>query len=142
MVEGVLAARGDDPYRAYRTVQELSEAVQAPDWEEVLIAYARCKRIVRDVKERYPLQPERLTEPSAQRLYRAYLEARERVSPDGSARELVAALRDLKDPINAFFTDILVMAEDPELRAARLGLVQHVAALPDGIVDLSRLQGF
>jgi glycyl-tRNA synthetase beta subunit len=52
------------------------------------------------------------------------------------------ALRALKDPINRFFTEVLVMAEDQDIREARLGLVQHVAALPDGIADLSRLQGF
>ena len=51
-------------------------------------------------------------------------------------------LRDLKDPIHRYFTDVLVMADDPELRRARLALVQRVAALPDGIADLSQLQGF
>ncbi len=142
VVDAVLAARGDDPLRAYRTVQDLARQVEAPDWAEVLVAYARCKRIVRDLKERYPLRSDRLNEPSAQRLYQAYLAMRDRVTPASDAANLVAVLRALKDPINAFFTDILVMAEDLDLRAARLGLVQHVAALPDGIADLSRLQGF
>jgi glycyl-tRNA synthetase len=141
-VDAVLTARGDDPLRAYRTVRDLTRQVEAADWNEVLVAYARCKRIVRDLKERYPLRPERLTEPSAQGLCLAYLAVRDRVTPAGDAADLVAVLRALKDPINAFFTDILVMAEDPDVRAARLGLVQHVAALPDGIVDLSRLQGY
>ncbi|HEX77548.1 MAG TPA: glycine--tRNA ligase subunit beta [Dehalococcoidia bacterium] len=142
VVDAVLAERGDDPYRAYVTVQDMARLVEEPDWNEVLIAYARCKRIVRDIQERYPLRPELLSEPSARRLYEAYLQAREQVSPEGDVAGLAAALRALKDPINTFFTDILVMAEDPDLRAARLGLVQHVAALPDGIADLSRLQGF
>lgn len=142
VVDAVLAARGDDPLRAYRTVQELAKEVEAPDWSEVLVAYARCKRIVRDLKERHRLQPDRLKEPSAQRLYQAYLTVRDRVTPTGGVTELVAALRVLKDPINNFFTDILVMADDLDMRSARLGLVQHVAALPDGIADLSRLQGF
>ena len=47
-----------------------------------------------------------------------------------------------KAPINRFFTDVLVMAEDPAVRQARLALVQRIAALPDGIADLSQLQGF
>ncbi len=142
VVDAVLAARGDNPLRAYRTVQDLAREVEASDWSEVLVAYARCKRIVRDLRECHPLQPDRLTEPSAQGLYRAYLAVRDRVAPTGEVAELAAALRALKDPIHAFFTDILVMAEDPDMRSARLGLVQHVAALPDGIADLSRLQGF
>jgi glycyl-tRNA synthetase beta subunit len=34
------------------------------------------------------------------------------------------------------------MADDRQVRRNRLALVQHVAALADGIVDLSRLEGF
>jgi glycyl-tRNA synthetase beta subunit len=37
---------------------------------------------------------------------------------------------------------VLVMADDPAVRQARLGLVQRVAALANGIADLSQLQGF
>ncbi len=59
-----------------------------------------------------------------------------------SVEILGTALRDLEDPINRFFTDVLVMAEDPAIRQARLALVQRIAALPDGIADLSQLQGF
>jgi glycyl-tRNA synthetase beta subunit len=35
-----------------------------------------------------------------------------------------------------------VMDEDASLRENRLAQLQHVAALADGIVDLSRLEGF
>ncbi len=49
-------------------------------------------------------------------------------------------LGDLQGPINRFFTDVLVMADDPAVREARLALVQRIAALPDGIADLSQLQ--
>ncbi|GAB4565905.1 MAG: glycine--tRNA ligase [Anaerolineae bacterium] len=142
VVDAVVAAQGDNPTRAARATRELAEAVEQPDWNDVLVAYARCKRIVRDLEERLPLAPEQLPEPSAQALLQAYHAVSDRVKGEKSVPVLVAALRDLRDPINAFFTDILVMAEDPQVRAARLALVQHVAALPDGIADLTRLQGF
>ena len=44
--------------------------------------------------------------------------------------------------INAFFDKVLVMAEDRAVRENRLGLLQKIAALPHGIADLSRLEGF
>ena len=44
--------------------------------------------------------------------------------------------------INRFFEAVLVMAEDPAVRANRLGLLQRVAALAEGTVDLSKLEGF
>ena len=142
VVEAAIAARGDDPYAAYRSATALAEAVRAPDWPEVLVAYARAKRIVRDLDEEYPLVPELYTEPAAKALYETWQKARARVDADPEVPTLVEVLRELKDTINWFFTDILVMAEDPDVRRARLGLVQRVAALPDGIADLSKLQGF
>jgi len=44
--------------------------------------------------------------------------------------------------INDGAAAVLVMAEDPGLRAARLAVVQAIAALPVGIIELSVLPGF
>ena len=44
--------------------------------------------------------------------------------------------------MHAFFDAVFVMAEEPGLRTARLASGQHIAALPDGIADLSLLKGF
>jgi glycyl-tRNA synthetase len=142
VVDAVLAERGHDPVRAARAVKALAAWVERPDWQDVLNAYARTRRIVRGLAEKHPLRPELLAEPAAQALYHAYQKARARVRPDGSVDDLMEALVDLKDPINRFFDEILVMAEDPDVRAARLGLCQAVSALADGIVDLSKVEGF
>jgi glycyl-tRNA synthetase len=37
---------------------------------------------------------------------------------------------------------VLVNADDPALRQARLALVQGIALLPESVADLSKLQGF
>ncbi len=142
VVEAAVSARGNDPYAAYRAAIALAAAVQEPDWPEILVAYARAKRIVRDIEEEYPLAPEYYTEPAAWELYQAWQKARQRLDEDPEVPTLVEVLRELKEPINRFFTDILVMADDPDVRRARLALVQRIAALPDGIVDLTKLQGF
>ena len=45
-----------------------------------------------------------------------------------------ASAKELVDPVAQFFDDTLVMAKEPELRAARLGLLASVAALaPEGL---------
>ena len=142
VVEAAVAERGNDPYAAYRAAIALEAAVQEPDWQDILVAYARAKRIVRNIDEIYPLDERYLTEPAARELYEAWRRAKERLEQDPEVPTLVEVLRELKEPINRFFTDILVMAEDPKVRQARLALVQRVAALPDGIADLSKLQGF
>jgi glycyl-tRNA synthetase beta subunit len=44
--------------------------------------------------------------------------------------------------INKFFESVLVMAEDPDVRSNRLGMLQRLAALPKPLADLSLLEGF
>ena len=144
VVAAALAERAFDPYRAAVTARDLAELVKTPDWSDVFTAYARCKRIVRSLPEVYPLAPEHYTEPATAGLYDASESANQRIS-ESSERTvglLGEVLRSLQTPINRFFTDVLVMAEDPAVRQARLALVQRIAALPDGIADLSQLQGF
>ncbi len=142
VTEAILAAQGHDPARARRAVRELAQAIARPDWIEILTAYARCKRIVRGIETIYPLQPEADLEPATQALYAALAAAQARLADRPDVPTLVAVLADLRDPINAFFEAVLVMTEDPVRRAARLAVVQAIAALPDGIVDLSVLPEF
>jgi glycyl-tRNA synthetase beta subunit len=44
--------------------------------------------------------------------------------------------------INKFFDNVLVMDKDDAMKKNRLGLIQRIAALSDGIADLSHLEGF
>ncbi|MCA9793608.1 MAG: hypothetical protein KC910_17475 [Candidatus Eremiobacteraeota bacterium] len=55
---------------------------------------------------------------------------------------LVSVLKDLQPKIDSFFDEVLVMAKEDDVRQARLALVQRVAGLPDGVADLTRLEGF
>ena len=143
VVQAALAAQGDDPAAARQTVAALAQVVTRPDWPAVLTAYARCKRIVRKLPEQYPLPAAGIDpEPAAQALLAAYQAAAPAVQAAGDVAALGAALHSLMTPINAFFDAVLVMAEEPSQRQARLGLMQQIAALPDGIADLALLQGF
>ncbi len=143
VVSAVLAEQAHDPARATAASQKLAALAQASDWSDVFTAYARCKRIVRALPEVYPVAPEHYTEPATLGLYEAWQHATRSTHHDvRSVATMGQELRDLQAPINRFFTDVLVMAEDPAVRQARLALVQRVAALPDGIADLSQLQGF
>jgi glycyl-tRNA synthetase len=145
VVDGVLAARGEDPFRAHQAVEELSRWVARDDWSRILDNYARCVRITRDFEERFPLDPARFAQPAEEALYTAYQEAQAQISPESSVDEFLAAFLPLVDVIDQYFareSGVLVMAEDRALRENRLAQLQHIAALAEGIVDLSRLEGF
>lgn len=145
VVEAVLAARGDDPYRAYQTTEELSRWVSREDWSRILDNYARCVRITRDLSERLPLDPARFVRPIEHELYAAYRQARAQVTPQSSVDEFLNAFLPLVDVIDRYFareTGVLVMDPDLAVRENRLAQLQAIAALAEGIVDLSRLEGF
>jgi glycyl-tRNA synthetase len=145
VVDALLAERGDDPYRARAGVDQLSRWVARNDWDRILDNYARCVRITRAYEEPFELDPDRFQEPAEERLYEAYRQARLEVPPEGSVDDLLIAFLPLVDVIDAYFareSGVLVMAEDEDVRENRLAQLQHIAALADGIVDLSRLEGF
>jgi len=137
VVNAVVDAAGDDPARALRYLLQLSEAVTAADWPATLAAYARCARLARSQPTDGVL-PGEDTEPASQALAQAVAA----VPPPQDVRDLVANLRALAPLITRFFDTVLVMADDPALRAARLVLLRRIVAQADGIADLSKLEGF
>ncbi len=142
VVDAVLAEQGGEVVRAAGSAQALDRVVREPEWGDILVAYARTARITRDQAAQYEVHPERFAEQATSDLYAAYRTAAEQVAARPDVEVLVEALRGLAGPIGRFFDQVLVMAEDPDVRANRLAVLQRVAALPKGIADLSRLQGF
>ncbi len=145
VVEAALAARGDDPYRAWEAVVQLSHWVERDDWPRILDNYARCVRITRDLEEAYPLDPARFVHPIEKELHTAYLRCRARVDAESSVDEFLTAFSAMVRVIDRYFareSGVMVMADDLALRQNRLAQLQRIAALAEGIVDLSRLEGF
>ena len=147
VVDAVVAAQGHNPARTIRSVQELTAWVSRSDWNTILPAYARCVRITRDQKSRFPVDPAAFVEAPEGELFSAlqaaeaevaHLETQGPVSVDACLRAFVPMI----PFIDHFFDIVLVMAEKPELRQNRLGLLQRIAALTDGVADLSKLEGF
>ncbi|MBN1178120.1 MAG: glycine--tRNA ligase subunit beta [Anaerolineae bacterium] len=145
VVEAVLAARGDDPFQAQTAAVQLNLWIVREDWPTILDNYARCVRITRSFEERFVLDADRFVQPAEHELYAAYQDVRARVTPESSVDAFLTAFLPLAPVIDRFFakeSGVLVMDADPAVRENRLALLQHVAGLAVGIVDLSQLEGF
>lgn len=59
----------------------------------------------------------------------------------GDYAAMLEALAALKEPVDAFFAAVMVMAEDPAVRANRLALLARLDALCREVADLSLLPG-
>ena len=142
LANAALSARGDDPYRASETVEQLVELKKTANWNEVLSNFARCVRITREIKELFPLDVSRDPDASTQALYQVYQSTAARIGPQNSVDEFFTAFMPMVPIISQFFVDVLVMADDQAVRETRLALLQRIAMLPQGIVDLSKVEGF
>jgi glycyl-tRNA synthetase len=143
VVEAVLAVRGDNPVAAQDACRALQTLVAADGWESTFVAYARCARITRTLSETLSLNPAAYQEEVEHDLQRAYIAASNNLkAAKEPATRLGEELHELAPAINAYFDKVLVNADDPTLRQARLALVQQIALLPASVADLSKLQGF
>jgi glycyl-tRNA synthetase len=142
VVDAVLAAQGYNPASVVRAVKTLSVWVARPDWNRILPAYARCVRITRDQAEWFSVNPQAFVETEEKELYATLLTAQAARQSPGSPDDFLNAFLPMIPAINTFFDKVLVMVDDEPLRRNRLGLLQRIAALAEGVADMSRLEGF
>jgi len=141
VVDAVLAVQSNNPAGAFRTIQEISSMVNQDSWLTFLQAYARCVRITRDQKEKYPVDENAFVDQEEKTLYSA-IQNLEKDQPYKSFADFRNAFESSIPVINAFFDKVMVMDENLQVRANRLGMLQRIAALPMKLVDLSYLEGF
>jgi glycyl-tRNA synthetase beta subunit len=60
----------------------------------------------------------------------------------GSVDDFLNAFLPMIPAINRFFDEVLVMDELAIHRQNRLGMLQRISALAEGVADMSRLEGF
>ena len=142
VVDAVLASQSANPAGALRAVKELREWVARPDWSTILPAYARCVRITRDQTERFEIRPAVFSDPAEVDLYQALADVETTPRKSGSVNDLLETFLPMIPKIDRYFNAVLVMAEDPAVRSNRLGLLQRLSALADGVADFSKLEGF
>jgi glycyl-tRNA synthetase beta chain len=83
-----------------------------------------------------------LADPAEVALWSALEDARESVGPLIGGRDYTGALSvlaQLRGPVDTFFDDVMVMAEDESTRNNRLALLRELRALFLNIADISRL---
>ncbi len=139
-------ALGDLP-RALKRLAAVHSVRQNPDFERLAAAFKRAANILRQARlsTEEGLAPQRglLREEAEISLYDALVQmegqVREKLSQDGFEPGL-KALAAIKPHLDRFFDDVMVMAEDAELRSQRLGLLARIVRLFNSVADLSELQ--
>jgi glycyl-tRNA synthetase len=143
IIEAVLAAQSNNPAGTVRAVKQLSAWVGREDWSSILDGFARCVRITRSTgvisNQSSVVSEQLLVEAEEKNLYQTF---NLQPSTFNSVDEFLNIVVNLVPSITAFFDKVLVMAEDKAVKENRLGLLQKIANLANGIADLSKLEGF
>ena len=125
------------PAQAESTLREIEQRAGDAEFAALAAALQRVRRIVpADTAPTY--DPAKLTEPAETSLHEELLKAKDAMSTPALA-DFVLAATPLTAPINTFFDDILVMAEDKDVRAARLGLLATIRDLAAPVLDWQAL---
>jgi len=146
VVNAVLAAGADDVRDAIARTEALTAVRGSEDFVAISAAFKRIKNILRQAAEKGDLPgsiaESSLTQPEERALLSASTDLAIKVAALRQQRNYAAALEaiaTLRPTVDAFFDKIMVMAPEPELRAARLALIQSVLDGFSGIADFSEI---
>jgi len=144
IADAVLSVSFDDPVDSWNRCRALARFREDEDFEALVIGFKRAANILRKADEASELEVDRsLLDHEAERaLDRAVTEATAEVERALAAANYERAIEvqlGLRPAIDRFFDDVLVMDEDPRVRATRLALLDRVRRLFLKTWDLSKI---
>ena len=89
-----------------------------------------------------PVDKSLIKEPAETALFESVVKAQKAVAPlldDRDYTNVLTTLADLRDPVDGFFDDVMVMTDDEALRNNRLALLAELRAMFLNVADVSRL---
>ncbi|NKZ08218.1 glycine--tRNA ligase [Actinomadura latina] len=133
VVRAVLPLAGA-PAHAARAAGDLAELLGSSRFGRLTAALQRVLRIVPDGTGA-GYDPALFTEPAERDLHEAFTRVTAELTARPSLPEFAAAAAALVAPIDTYFDDVMVMAEDPGVRANRLGLLAAIRDTAAPVLD-------
>jgi glycyl-tRNA synthetase beta chain len=147
VIAAVLAVSGDGIPELWKKTSALDELKKEPDFEPLAAAFKRVVNIIKksdigagglaaSVKEGL------FEHPSEGELFKAFGKVRGQALEcleKQDFRQALMLIASLKTPVDRFFDDVMVMAENPEIRNNRLALLAGIASLFETMADFSKL---
>ncbi|MGH8177804.1 MAG: glycine--tRNA ligase subunit beta [Steroidobacter sp.] len=146
MFDAVLATKPHSPLDIDLRLRALGSFLTLPASTSLASANKRIANILRKASGDISaaVDTDRLEHAAERQLFEHVLSMERAVNPLVSRREYGQALTrlsSLRDDVDGFFDNVMVMAEDPDVRTNRLGLLTRLRGLFLQVADLSRLPG-
>ena len=143
--QSVAARQLSNPLDIHLRVLAVHAFNQLPEAEALAAANKRVSNILakqNDLPGGGEVDRDLLTEPAEQALAKRLTALTSAISPLIETRDYTSALKELatlRDPVDQFFDEVMVMAEQSDVRMNRLALLQRLHALFLNIADISLL---
>jgi len=144
--DAVRATRPTRPVDFDRRVRAVTAFRALAEAESLAAANKRIQNILRKAEETVAetYDAGALVEPQEKALAERLEALAQEVEPlleGGAYEKALRTLAGLREPVDGFFDEVMVMAEDPTVRANRLALLKRLSGLFLATADISRLQG-
>ena len=146
VAEAVLAAGLDDLTATQARALALAEMKKSDDFAALAAGLKRVMNILRKEADQVPLAPPApalFQEDAERQLFEAFQSLSAEAQARFAAGEYLAFLQGLsalKAPIDKFFDDVMVMADDAAVRANRLALLNQIASEFGKLAQFTHLQ--
>ncbi len=128
----------------WKRAEAMKSLKALPDFEPLAAAFKRVVNIIKkaDSVDGAALNESLFEEKSEKALLADLQKVEKKVQTElkkGAFDKALGHIATLRSPIDKFFEDVLVMAEDPKVRENRLALLKRVADLFEKIADFSKI---
>ena len=141
VVDSVISSECDDLVDTKYKIEALSEFRKEPDFDSLAIAFKRVFNIVKN-QPRDSFNCKELTEPAEKLLFRDYSNIMVDVEKSLSERNYIDAIlkmRGLKEPIDKYFDEVMVMDKDEKIRRNRISMLWAIRDLFFKLADFSKI---
>ncbi len=141
VVEAATAVRFDDLNDCYARIEALGEIRKQAAFAVLARSFKRIVNIIKDNKES-SVDEGLLVEAAEKELFAVCTAVRQQTQEFVGQREYskaLLAMLTMKEPVDRFFEQVMVMDKDPGLRQNRLNLLTALATLVRQVGDISRM---
>ena len=142
IVDAVLEAGFDDIVDAKKRLEALSELSQQKEFEPLMTTFKRVVNIIPKGFDSLQVRTDLFEKDVEKELYEAVISIENRVESlinEGNYREALMVLASLKEKVDNFFDNVLVMDKDESKKNNRLALLNRIASLFGKIADLKKV---
>lgn len=141
----VQTRRPTQPLDFHRRVLAVNNFIALPEAQALAAANKRVSNILEKQggTQARQVDPERFQQEAERALFEAVQVQEKKVEPafaKGDYDTGLQSLAELREVVDPFFNDVMVMADDPALRANRLALLERLRQLFLRVADISLLQ--